>query len=402
MPQPSERPPPLTGVTVVDLSQIYNGPYATFLLAMGGARVIKVEPLQGEHLRTRSAVGGAALPFAMLNANKHPITLNLKSDAGRELLLQMVQRADVLVENFAPGVMRRLNLDWPQLQQANPRLIYASSSGFGSSGPNRDFPAMDLTVQAMSGIMSVTGFPDGPPVKAGPAICDFMAGIHLYAAIVTGLYEREKTGLGRQVEVSMQEAVYASLASNLGLYFAAGEHAALRTGNSHGGLAESPYNVYPTLDGWIAILCVGEEQWRSLCRVMYRPELAEDRQFANLMARVAHREQVDAIVAEYTCTQHKGALFERLTAERIPCAPVRDLHEVVHDAHLQERGFLRWIDHPTLGRIVVPNSPLRFAGTPLTIHSPSRALGADNDSVYREWLGLTADAVEDLKRSGVI
>src|ERR1700722_4906949 len=220
MPQVSDQvPPPLAGVTVVDLSQIYNGPYATFLLAMGGAHVIKVEPLDGEHLRRRSAVGGAALPFAMLNANKHPVTLNLKSADGRELLLQMVRRADVLVENFAPGVMDRLGLGWPQLQAANRRLIYASSSGFGSSGPSRDFPAMDLTVQAMSGVMSVTGFADRPPVKAGPALCDFFAGIHLYGAITTALYEREKTQTGRHVEVAMQEAVYASLASNLGLYF---------------------------------------------------------------------------------------------------------------------------------------------------------------------------------------
>lgn len=403
MPEVSDRvPPPLAGVTVVDLSQIYNGPYATFLLAMGGAHVIKVEPLDGEHLRRRSAVGGAALPFAMLNANKHPVTLNLKSADGRELLLQMVRRADVLVENFAPGVMDRLGLGWPQLQAANRRLIYASSSGFGSSGPSRDFPAMDLTVQAMSGVMSVTGFADRPPVKAGPALCDFLAGIHLYGAIATALYERERTQVGRQVEVSMQEAVYASLASNLGLFFGSGGRVPLRTGNSHGGLAESPYNVYPTADGWIAILCAGEPQWASLARVMGRPELVQDPRFSDLKARVAHRDEVDAIVAEFTETQHKSALFQRLMAERIPCSPVRDLEEVVNDAHLHERGFLRWIDHPTLGRIVVPSSPLRFFGTPLMAHSPSRGLGSDNDAIYREWLGLPADSLAELKRNGVI
>jgi len=338
----------------------------------------------------------------MLNANKHPVTLNLKSDQGREVLLKMVRRADVLVENFAPGVMQRLDLGWPQLQSANPRLIYASSSGFGSSGPNRDFPAMDLTVQAMSGVMSVTGFADRPPVKAGPALCDFLAGIHLYGAITTALYEREKTHQGRQVEVSMQEAVYSSLASNLGLYFGSGGRSPARTGNSHGGLAESPYNVYPTIDGWIAILCAGEEQWRSLTRVMGRPELSEDPRFIDLKARVAHREQVDEIVSEFSRAQHKGPLFRRLMTEHIPCAPVRDLDEVVNDAHLHERGFLRWIDHPTLGRIVVPNSPLRFFGTPLSAHSPSRELGADNDSIYREWLGMPANAVAELKQKGVI
>ena len=179
-----ENAQPLKGVTVIDLSQIYNGPYATFLLAMGGARVIKVEPPGGEHLRKRSTVGGAALPFAMLNANKEPISLNLKTAKGRDLLLRLIERADVLVENFAPGVMERLGVDWPVLHAANPRLIYASSSGFGSSGPNRNFPAMDLTVQAMSGVMSVTGFADRPPVKSGPALCDFFAGIHLYLSLI--------------------------------------------------------------------------------------------------------------------------------------------------------------------------------------------------------------------------
>jgi formyl-CoA transferase len=298
--------------------------------------------------------------------------------------------------------MQRLNLGWEQLRAANPRLIYASSSGFGSSGPNRDFPAMDLTVQAMSGVMSVTGFPDRPPVKAGPALCDFLAGIHLYGAIATALYEREKTQRGRRVEVSMQEAVYASLASNLGLYFGAGGHAPLRTGNSHGGLAESPYNVYPTVDGWIAILCAGEEQWRALTRVMGRPELAQDPRFADLKARVAHLEEVDELVANFSRPQHKGPLFQRLMAEHIPCAPVRDLDEVVHDEHLHERGFLSWIDHPTLGRIVVPNSPLRFFDTPLTSHVPSRELGADNDSVYGKWLGLAPESVAELKKNGVI
>jgi formyl-CoA transferase len=200
---------PLTGITVIDLSHVYNGPYATFLMAMAGATVIKVEPRGGEHLRSRGDMGGAALPFAMLNANKRAVTLNLKTPAGKDLLKEMVARADVLVENFAPGVMDRLGVGAASLQQINPRLIYGSSSGYGKTGPYKDYPAMDLVMQAMSGIMSTTGYPDQPPVKAGAAVCDFSAGIHLYAAIMTALYERERTGIGRVVEVSMQDASYA-------------------------------------------------------------------------------------------------------------------------------------------------------------------------------------------------
>ena len=176
---------PLSGITVIDLSHVYNGPYATFLMAMAGADVIKVEPVGGEHLRSRGDMGGAALPFAMLNSNKKSVTLNLKTEKGRNLLREMAARADILVENFAPGVTDRLGIGPADLHKINPRLIYGSSSGYGKDGPYRDYPAMDLVMQAMSGVINSTGFPDQPPVKSGAAICDFMARIHPYAAIMT-------------------------------------------------------------------------------------------------------------------------------------------------------------------------------------------------------------------------
>lgn len=393
---------PLEGVTVVDLGQIYNGPYATFLMAMAGARVIKIEPHGGEHLRRRGVVGGAALPFAMLNSNKLAVTLNLKSARGKALLLEMAKRADVLLENFAPGTLDRLEVGWQRLKAINPRLIYAASSGYGLSGPYRDYPAMDLTVQAMAGVMSVTGYPDRPPVKAGPALCDFFAGVHLYGAVVTALYEREKTGVGRLVEVSMQEAVYASLSSNLGLFFGSGGKAPPRTGNRHGGMAEAPYNVYPTQDGYIAIICVGETHWKSLVRAMERPELADDPRFASLKTRVANIDAVDEIVGEFTARFAKQPLFELLMRHRVPCAPVRDLDEVVNDPHLHARRALEWIEHPELGRIPVPGSPLRFEGVDPQPIVPSKRLGADNTAVYRDWLGLSDAEVAALTREEVI
>ena len=263
---------PLAGVTVIDLGQVYQGPYATLLMAKAGADVIKVEPLNGDSTRRRGAPDeGAALPFGMLNANKRSVTLNLKAPRGRELLIELARRGDVLLENFAPGVMDRLGVGWEVLHRANPRLIYASGSGYGLSGPNRDSLAMDLTVQAMSGVMSITGFPDRPPIKAGPALCDFFAGIHLYGGVLTALYEREKTGRGRVVEVSMQESVYASLGSNLGMYHGLGNKNPPRTGNRHGGLAEAPYNVYPTADGYVAIICNNNRHSDALFDAMERP-----------------------------------------------------------------------------------------------------------------------------------
>ena len=261
---------PLDGVTVIDFGQIYNGPYATFLMAMAGARVIKIEPKNGENMRRRGAVGGAMVPFAMLNSNKEFVTLNLKSEAGRRLAETMIARADVVLENFAPGVMDRLGLGPDHLMKLNPRLVYAAGSGFGWSGPYRDFQAMDLTVQAMSGIMSITGFADRPPVKAGPAVADFFGGVHLYGAVATALFDRERTGKGRFVEVSMFDSVYASLSSALGLYFGSGGAAAQRTGNRHSGMAEAPYNVYPAADGYLALICVSETHWKSLLKAMDR------------------------------------------------------------------------------------------------------------------------------------
>lgn len=393
---------PLQGITVVDLGQIYNGPYCTFLMAMAGARVIKIEAKGGENLRRRSVVGGAALPFAMLNSNKTFATLNLKTERGRELLRAMVKKGDVLVENFAPGAMERLDVGYESLRKINPRLIYGSGSGFGRSGPNMKYPAMDLTVQAIAGIMNVTGYPDRPPVKAGPAMCDFFGGVHLYGAIMTALYEREKTGVGRLVEVSMQEAVYASLSSNLGLHYSMGNSVPPRTGNRHGGLAEAPYNVYPTSDGHIAIICVSEAHWKALLKAMQREELLGDARFGDLKHRVDYMDEVDALVAEFTAQHTKKALFDLLMAHRVPCAPVRDLDEVVNDEHMHARRALEWVEHPMYGRVCLPNSPMRYDGVaPITLR-PSGPLGRDNQEVYGDWLGLSAEDIVGLQAEEVI
>ena len=395
-------PQPLAGITVVDLSHIYNGPYATFLMAMAGANVVKVEPPDGEHLRLRANLGGASAPFASLNSNKRTVTLNLKSARGREILHEMVRRADVLVENFAPGVTERLGLGAQALQSINPRLIYASSTGFGQTGPYRDYPAMDLTIQAMSGVMSVTGFPDRPPVKAGPAVADFFGGTHLFGGIMMALYERERTGVGRVVEVSMQEAVYASLNSSLGMYFGKGRRNPVRTGNRHAGLAEAPYNVYPARDGYIAIICNNNRHFHALLAAMGREDLKADPRFADLKARIAHIDEIDALVGAWTRDFDRAKLVERFLAHRVPHAPVREISEVVEDPNMHARGTLQWIDHPEFGRLVVQHSPIRLQGTPLEPIVPSRRLGADNTSVYVDWLGLDPAELERLAEQQVV
>jgi formyl-CoA transferase len=376
-------------IVVIDLSQIYNGPYATYLMALAGASVIKVEPPGGESLRRRGVVGGAGLPFAMLNGCKQSVTLDLKSPDGKSALIELVRGADVLVENFAPGVMDRLGIGADMLREINPRLIYASSSGYGRDGPYRSYPAMDLTIQAMAGVMHTTGFPDRPPVKAGPAIADFFAGIHLYGAIATALFDRERSGAARRVEVAMQDAVYASLSSSLGLHWSteSDAEAVPRTGNRHGGLAEAPYNVYPSSDGYIAIICVGEAHWRNLAGLLGDPALAEDPRFATLKDRVANIDAIDALVSAWTSQHPKQWLFDAMMAAHVPCAPVRTLDEVVNDPNMHARGALEWQDHPQFGRIVVQQSPLRFDGSERFPLTPSRPLGADTDDVLKGRLG---------------
>ncbi len=385
---------PMTGLRVIDLSQIYNGPYATYLMALAGAEVIKVEPPSGEPLRKRAVVGGAGLPFAMLNGAKRSITLDLKSEEGKQALLELADSADVLVENFSPGVMDRLGLGADVLQKRNPRLIYAASSGYGRDGPYKSYPAMDLTMQAMSGAMFVTGFPDRPPVKCGPAIADFFAGIHLYAAITTSLYERERTGVARRVEVTMQDSIYASLSSNLGLAWAKGDEAQFaRTANRHGGLAECPYNVYPTADGHIAMICARDEHWVRLSELMGKGELGSDPRYSTLKERVARMDEVDEMVGAWSSQLSTQEVFERLMSARIACAPVRTLAEVMEDENMFARGSLLHVDHPRYGRIVVQQTPLRLEGAPLRNPEPSEDLGASTAEILGQLTGLEEDQI---------
>ncbi len=394
---------PLAGITVLDFGQIYQGPYATMLMAKAGANVIKIEPPGGEPLRRRIiATGGdTTLPIAMLNANKRAVTLNLKSPAGKDLLRQMVARADVLLENFSPGTLDGLGVGYDVLKHINPRLIYATGTGFGISGPDRDNLAMDFTIQAASGIMSVTGDPDGPPMKAGPTLVDFMGGIHLYAAVMTALFQRSATGDGQLVEVAMQETVYPTLASSYDYHLRTGK-VPPRAGNRQAGLGSAPYNAFPTTDGWVAVHVVTEGHWTNLLTAMGREDLKDDPRFATNAARTANMDETEAVVAAWTRTLGKMEVAAITKRYKIPSAPVRNAVEVMNDAHMHERGMLQRIDHPSLGPIVVPNTPLRLHGADPVAPIPSPSLGQHNQEIYGEWLGLGADGVAALKQAGAI
>lgn len=393
---------PLDGIIVIDLGQVYQGPYATYLMAKAGANVIKIEPLNGEPVRQRDAVSrGSGAPFAMLNGHKKCMTLDLKSDRGKEILKRLVSGADVLLENFAPEVMERLGLGWSVLKDLNPKLVYASGSGFGLSGPDKDRLAMDITVQAVSGLMSVTGFPEGPPVKAGPAIVDFLSGIHLYAGVVTALYERHFTGAGRLVEVAMQEVVYPALASNLAYMYDLGE-APPRTGNRHGGLSAAPYNVYPTSDGHIAIIATNEKHWSNLLNAIGRADLLADVRFSNKVSRVRNIDETDRVISDWSSKISRKKACAVLSEWKVPSSPVRDLWEVSNDDHMHARGMLSWIEHPQFGKIIVPDTPIRIHGTDRLPAAVSSKLGQDTDEVLSSILNLSEEEIRALRSDGVV
>ena len=392
---------PLEGVTVLDFGQVYNGPYCGFLLAQAGARVIKVESPVGETLRGRALATAASYPFAQLNAGKSSVTLNIKAPEAQRLLKRLVTQVDVVLENFAPGTMARYGVGSSELRRENPRLIYAASTGFGGTGPNRDYLGMDITLQAVTGVMSITGEHGGPPLKAGPAVADFMGGVHLFGAIVAALYRRSVSGEGAVVDISMQDCLFPALGTALGAYFLAGQQPP-RTGNRHAAMSAAPYNVYRAADGHVAIICIREGHWRNLVAAMGRPELLARAEFADMAARARNMNQLDEEVERWTSSLPKAEVFRIAQQHDVICAPVQSLEEVVNDPHLHQRGTLEWVQHPTLGRIALCHSPLRFDDLALPELTEVPYLGADNRDLYCGFFGLSEEELAALEQCGAV
>jgi formyl-CoA transferase len=261
---------------------------------------------------------------------------------------------------------------------------------------------MDLVMQAMCGVINSTGFTDGPPVKSGAALCDFFAGIHLYSAIMTAMYDRERTGVGRRVEVSMQDATFCSLGSNYGMLHARGDAAPERTGNRHGGLGVAPYNAYETTDGYVVVNAPADHHWQSILEVIGRTDLEGDERLTTRTARVIHHELVDELIAGWMKGQTKDEASAAMLAKTIPCAPVRNLGEVLNDANMLARGSLQPMDHPEVGKVNMPHTPLNFVGLERLPLEPSRPLGACNEDIYGSWLGRSAEDIRQLTEDGVI
>lgn len=392
---------PLSGIVVLDFGQIYQGSYATLLMAKAGADVIKIEPPGGEPLRRRVAPGRqTTMPFAMLNANKRAVTLNLKTEKGKALLFEMVKRADVLLENFAPGALDKLGVGWSMLHEINPRLIYCTASGYGITGPRSGDLAMDLVVQAASGLMSVTGEAGGPPMRAGVTVADFSGGIHAYGAIMTALFERERSGEGRLVETAMLEAMYFPLAGPIDSYMRRGT-VPERSGNGGNG-SIAPYGVFPVKDGYVAIHTGTDGHWFKLLDVMGLGELKDDPRLTTMYGRAQHEQEVSDMVSAWTAGLTKAEAEAIARENKIPLAAVRDVAEVMMCEHMHGRGTLEWVDHPDLGRVVLPSTPLRLHGLETAPAIPSARVGAHNDEIFGGWLGLSAAELEKLRDEKVI
>ncbi len=415
-PQPTHRP--LDGLVVLDLTLYLSGPFATQILGGLGARVIKVEqpglgdPIRatppyygsrGIHLQPREA-DDLSLSVLKRNRNKESITLNLKSERGRDLLYQLVAYADVLVENFAPGVAARLGLDEATLHQRNPRLIIGAISGFGQDGPYRSLPAYDIVVQAMSGLMTSTGEPDGPPTRNGPSFADLTAGLYAMIGILAALYQRDHdpAHAGQSVEVAMLDSLFA-LVFDEALDWQTARGDSPRTGNRRPRL--TPFGVYEAADGFIAICAVTEAQVATLFRTIERPDLLTDPRYATLEARVANAAATDAIIEEWTRPRTRAAIWQALQAAHIPAGPVAEIPELLADPQLHAREMITPLAHPTLGAnsaVIAAGLPLKFSRAAAAFDRPAPFLGADNERVYGELLQLSPAQVQQLREQGVI
>jgi len=391
----------LEGVKVICVGQFYFAPYCSLLMARLGADVIKVEAPQGDPYRRLPTVDtdGYPIQFRFLNSGKRTIRLDLASPAGQDVLRDLVRNADVLVQNLSPGAMDRFGLGYDELSQVNPGLIMASGTGFGSFGPYAGEPAMDLTIQARTAIMSTTGFADGAPVRTGPSVVDFVAGTHMLSGVLAALFQRTRTGRGQHVEIALQDSIIPALTSNIaGLLSNA--NSPERTGNRHGSMAVAPYNAYPTADGWITLLCPTDAHWQRLCAQMDDPVTADPR-FATMAGRCEHMDDLDAVVGRWTRTLAKEHLTRRLTDLKIPCAPVVTLPELIEDPHVRERGVLRTVTDDQ-GSFMTLGSPLFLSDSPIVEPTRPGELGADTDEVLAAELGMSADDIAKLRDAGVI
>ena len=392
----------LHGIRVLDLTRVLAGPYCTMFLGDLGAEVVKVEqPGVGDDTRGWGPpfAGGESAYFLCTNRNKKSLTVDFKSVEGIALVRQLAERADVLIENFRPGAMERLGLGDKLLREKNPRLVYASLSGFGADGPMADIPGYDLIVQAWGGLMSVTGSAESGPLKVGVAIIDLVAGLMLGKSIVAALYAREKIGVGQKLDTSLLEAEVAALI-NAGSNYLIGGQVPGRWGNAHPTIV--PYQSFQTVDSFLVLGAASEAIWQRLCPALSRAELADDPRFARNADRVENRTELIAMLSEIFLTRTTNDWIAALTAAEVPCAPVQTIDQVFAAPQVLHRNMLVEVDHPTAGKVKLAGIPVKFSASPASVRLPPPLLGQHCAEVLSSWLGMSTEEIERLKRMGVL
>jgi len=393
--------PPLAGVRVIDLTRVLAGPFCSMSLGDMGADVIKVEePGKGDDTRGWPPfAGGEATYFMSVNRNKKSLTLNMKAPEGQAILRRLIAKADVVIENFRPGTMERLGFGYDALRKLNPRLIYCSISGFGESGPESSRPGYDLIVQGESGVMDLTGFPDGPPVKVGNSIGDLVAGMAAAQGVTLALLGRSKTGKGQKVEIGMLDVMASLLTYQAGLYWNAGGRPA-RRGNQHPSIV--PYEVFQAQDAYMTLGVANNSLWERMCRAIGREDLAKDPRFDSEARRVTNRDAlIPALNAEFG-KRPAAEWLARLDKAGVPAGRIKTVAEVCESEHLRARGMFVQLAHPKAGAVTAMGVPIRLWDTPGAAQAPAPLLGQHTDEILSGLLRIPKAKIDKLRAAGVV
>jgi crotonobetainyl-CoA:carnitine CoA-transferase CaiB-like acyl-CoA transferase len=390
----------LENIKVVDLTRTLAGPFCTMMLGDMGADVIKIEePERGDETRSWTPFWNEeSTQFVSFNRNKRSLTVNLKDKDGIDLVLALTRKADVIIESFRTGALERMGLGYEAVKEVKPDIIYCSISGYGRTGPMAEKPGYDLLIQAYSGLMSLTGEPDGMPLRVGFSLVDLFTGMMAYGSIVTALYHREQTGQGQQIEAALLDGQVAAMSYHATAYFATGV-APHRMGSGHPSLV--PYQSFPASDGFFILGVANEGLWRRFCQAIERPDLMEDPRFSTNDDRVAHRTECVDALSQIFRTRTVAEWVEVISAAGVPCGPINRVSDVVNDPQVLARNMMADIPHPNVPDLKVPNSPLKLAETPAAIRRSPPLLGQHNEEVLAE-LGYTLEQVADLRKKGVI